>query len=45
MKKILGRFGFLFASLALMTAEYSANFCYFVFHQPKIPDSVMKLKK
>jgi len=45
MKKIVLVYGYVLSVCALVVAEISANFCPFVFHQPKIPESVKKLRK
>lgn len=34
------------ANLAMRTAEYTADrLCVFIFHQPKMPDEVKKLRR
>jgi len=45
MKRLLVKYGSLLAAFALAISTYSAVFCFFMFHQPKIPESVAKLKK
>jgi len=44
MEKIIIKYSHLLAAFALAVSAFSAMFCYFIFHQPKIPDSVMELR-
>lgn len=46
MKKIVYKFGSLFASLALLVTAVNVNTsCFFMAHQPQLPQSANKLKK
>lgn len=45
MKKFIRKHGYILGAFAVMASEYAANFCFFVFHQPEIPDSVKRLRK
>lgn len=46
MKKLVYRFGSVFASLALMITVANVNTsCFFMAHQPELPKGAQKLKK
>jgi len=45
MKSVIRKYGNVLAALALVVSGISAANCAFFFHQPKIPESVMKLRK
>jgi cyclic lactone autoinducer peptide len=45
MKTIIKKYGSALAALALVVSGISANYCMFFFHQPKVPEAVMKLRK
>lgn len=45
MKRLFSKNGHLLAAFALAVSTYTAFFCFFAFHQPKVPESVMKLKE
>ena len=46
MKRLMRHSGKMLATLALMTATFSANTaCNFIFHQPKAPAGLKQLRK
>lgn len=46
MKKLVYRFGSVFASLALLITVANVNTsCFFMAHQPELPKGAQKLKK
>jgi len=44
MSKFISTYGCILSACAMLVAEYTARFCFFVFHQPEIPESVKVLR-